>query len=564
MARIDLAKTRQAGFADEQVRKFALTKGDTIYDSTPTAPATTQGKQEGGGLIDLLPLLGAIGGSFIPGAGTIAGGALGAGAGTIAKQFFTGKGDPGEVVQEAALGGIGGVAGRGIGALLGKAVPKAGVGLRQAIRSPKVAATPFAAEEEATISQTLSKLGLRGSAQAQREQSPKVFKEIGEQIKTTLEGAKVPVDTTSATKTVQNAITNSINFDPAKPEWRRILNLRTSQIANMKTPRELYEYKQTLGQQLGNAFRKLERDAQLTPQEEAGLATWKSIDDILSSLVPEVKELTLAQSALYKAAPGLAQSAKRAINIPFTNIPIPGAARGLQAGADVVGRGAEAGGRLPIPSSTMLERLGVGAGAALGGAGSPPPQGFGEAEGGEAIEGAASAPASASQADTLRQAFLLQMLANPKQANTLKTIYEFGFPNQKISAGKEKIINQANTANSILNTMEREYKRVGPTGRIVGLGQKAGQALGLNPQASAYEAIRLASIGVLARAISSEVGVLTQQDIERAEQLLPKLTDTPQEARLKFRSLREAIAERKRAVYQKENGEEIEGIFEGL
>lgn len=84
----------------------------------------------GNTLIDLLPLIGSVGGSFIPGLGTIVGGALGAGAGTLLKQGVKGdKLDLGEVGKETLLGGAGGVIGKGLGFLGGKLLGKAATGL---------------------------------------------------------------------------------------------------------------------------------------------------------------------------------------------------------------------------------------------------------------------------------------------------------------------------------------------------------------------------------------------------------------------------------------------------
>lgn len=108
----NIAGARQAGYSDEEIQRYlAIRQGE----QTP---------QQGGGIADYLPLLGAIGGSFIPGAGTILGGALGAGAGTLLKQSMQGGGEPGEIIKEAALGGAGGILGKGIGAVAGKILPK--------------------------------------------------------------------------------------------------------------------------------------------------------------------------------------------------------------------------------------------------------------------------------------------------------------------------------------------------------------------------------------------------------------------------------------------------------
>lgn len=118
MARLDIAKARQAGLTDAQIQEYAKRKGVSLYESTPATPGP------GGGLAGLLPIAGAIGGSFTP-LGPIAGGAAGAGLGTLAKQLIQEQPvDVGEIGKETALGGVGGVIGKGIGAVGERILPK--------------------------------------------------------------------------------------------------------------------------------------------------------------------------------------------------------------------------------------------------------------------------------------------------------------------------------------------------------------------------------------------------------------------------------------------------------
>ena len=117
MARLDIAKARQAGLSDQQIQEYAQRRGVSVYDSSAQ-------QEQGGGLTNLLPMLGAIGGSFTP-FGPIAGGAGGAALGTLAKQLIQQKQpDVGEIGKEAALGGVGGVIGKGIGSIAGKVFPR--------------------------------------------------------------------------------------------------------------------------------------------------------------------------------------------------------------------------------------------------------------------------------------------------------------------------------------------------------------------------------------------------------------------------------------------------------
>lgn len=123
--RLDLSKVRKAGYEDDQIIAYVQKNPNIeIYDSSAPqqdeVPQSTQESPQKTTLqkaADWLPVAGAIGGSFIPGVGTIAGGAVGAGLGTVAKQFLDDKEgfDGGEVVKETALGAVGGVAGKVVG-----------------------------------------------------------------------------------------------------------------------------------------------------------------------------------------------------------------------------------------------------------------------------------------------------------------------------------------------------------------------------------------------------------------------------------------------------------------
>lgn len=107
----DVQAAKQAGYSDQEIQSYMATK-------QPAAQAPADKNKM---LYDLLPLIGGIGGSFIPGLGTIVGGALGSGAGALLKQGLEQQPiDLGEVAKEAALGGAGGVIGKGAGWLGGK------------------------------------------------------------------------------------------------------------------------------------------------------------------------------------------------------------------------------------------------------------------------------------------------------------------------------------------------------------------------------------------------------------------------------------------------------------
>lgn len=88
----------------------------------------------------------------------------------------------------------------------------------------------------------------------------------------------------------------------------------------------------------------------------------------------------------------------------------------------------------------------------------------------------------------------------------------------------------------------------GPSARSRGVILGILQKVGLAPQITQYEAMRQALIAPLARAISGEVGVLTDRDIGRAEGLLPKIGDSQEEVQRKLETLYTQIGNRKSAI----------------
>lgn len=143
LQKIKLAQ-QQGHDPSEVMRKavqYQASKAQTIPQ--PTSQAQPQQAQpKSNFLVDLLPLIGAVGGSFIPGAGTILGGAAGAGLGTLLKQGIQEKPlDVKEVAKEAAFAGVGGVAGKAAGFVGSKLFPSLAEGLGSA--GEKLAAKAF-------------------------------------------------------------------------------------------------------------------------------------------------------------------------------------------------------------------------------------------------------------------------------------------------------------------------------------------------------------------------------------------------------------------------------------
>lgn len=123
-------------------------------------------------------------------------------------------------------------------------------------------------------------------------------------------------------------------------------------------------------------------------------------------------------------------------------------------------------------------------------------------------------------------------------------------PKEAISAEAEKRETKLSDVDISIDVLEKQLTEVKGRGRFGGtIGKLLAGATGgeYATDTADYEALRKSMIGPLARAISGEVGVLTDRDISRAEGLLPKPTDAKKLAKKKLDNLR-ALVNAKRSV----------------
>ena len=124
-----------------------------------------------------------------------------------------------------------------------------------------------------------------------------------------------------------------------------------------------------------------------------------------------------------------------------------------------------------------------------------------------------------------------------------------------LTADEKKKQDKLGTLSTNLKVLEKNLNQVeqrgvlgGGVGKILA-GVTGGAQFG---ETADYEALRKGLIGPVARAISGEVGVLTDRDISRAEQLLPKVTDDPALAERKLQNLNQLISEQGGGTFRKQ------------
>lgn len=103
-----------------------------------------------------------------------------------------------------------------------------------------------------------------------------------------------------------------------------------------------------------------------------------------------------------------------------------------------------------------------------------------------------------------------------------------------IAAEAERISDKVNTAG-------------GGVAPVVGGLRKLGEKAGLDPDVTRLETLR-SELGPLARTVSSEVGVLTNPDIDRAQVLIPTVYDSKERAKAKLEMLNRFIDLMERSI----------------
>lgn len=145
------------------------------------------------------------------------------------------------------------------------------------------------------------------------------------------------------------------------------------------------------------------------------------------------------------------------------------------------------------------------------------------------------------------------------QDNTLKTLLQLGVASGDItptaanfileqrgmgksSTAQQKIANQTTALEQNINQLESQLSGIpsGAAGIPSSLLSRI-PALGLAPEAEVFNALKKSFVGPVARVIAQEVGVLTDQDVKRNEDILPKITDTAQIRSMKIQAIRTAI-----------------------
>jgi hypothetical protein len=478
--------------------------------------------------------------AIIPGAtsaGLFEAGLPGSDAQSIAQAGATGA-----ITAPAVMGALG----------MARKLSSAGGGMRQGVVNPQASPSPWAVTTEREIAEGLQAQGIKGSAQAQRLQVNDRYNQLGKQIQDTLAKSKKQVRTSIVVKRLDDALNDSLGFvegDATYETARRRLTEKLLTSANKgKTgltlkPSSLYDFKKYLNKQLSGAFTKLEKGSPLTPAEEVGMTFWKTIDEVLGVVVPEVKSLTQAQSLLHKASPGLAKSANKAYGIPLPTMRVPFPNRLAQAASDYTGRALQGAGAYTqnIPVNQLTQAAVLGQQALPGEQQAPSLETF-----------APSIPTNeAEPANQLTPELMAQMrlVMTDAEFSKLEKFYELT-TGRKDDAASRKRVRLLNQASPVVLRLTQEAL-TGSTGFWGAVKAQAGKIPGIdggNPEKLNRTTRGLAKL--IAGAFAGESGVGTDTDVERWLALMPKPGDTRQERKYALEQLMTSLVSEYTALGQ--------------
>ena len=477
-------------------------------------------------------------------------------------------------VAEAAIsGGLTAGALKGGGNLL-QGILRSSGGLGNALQSsvirPFVRPSATAAKTEGELTKESSKIfGKFSSAQGMREQSAKLFQGIQNKINAALPKIKNQLDfyddvLPKLYEKFDDTIDQTPQFNTKVDQLVQAVSkttengkLNASMVNNLKN-----RYSSILGK----AFDKIEKGTPLSAGEDATLALWEGLDEVMRTAFPSIKALTTQQSVLHRLAPGLQKSAQQGIPGNIFGLPLKVATRPVQGLQNAVGAGLSSVAGLgdKQPNAVLNNILMQGA-SRLGGGGQESPdlnleqmQDQAAAAGLETEQqglqlGLGQNDFSFGQpaSPRLTEEDVLSLIAtNPAGADLFKYLFEQGRKAKPVfTAAEKKDLQKFSMAENVLDQLEGSLPGLEGRGRIGGNIQQIFSATGLSPNVKIYNDFKNGVVIPLVRSLG-ESGALSNIDVERAVTLVPSVTDTPKEASGKLQKLRSLISQNKDAVLQ--------------
>jgi hypothetical protein len=505
----------------------------------------------------------------------------GAGAGALAG---LGESKRGEELQTALGGAALGGALVGAGALGGKfanRLQKFSGKKAPTIAGKKLKATPFFTQQKKELSKVAGKIGIKDKMSSADKMNivSSNFDETQKSIESILQGTK-PINEDKIVDIFFNNFKNS-NLDEAKPATKRLINVVLGKLDEASGDNvALSKLKSVARGEMGNAFKK--GGENLTDKQEAWGVLFKTIQETLDNVSPEIRKLNKFQKNLFDLADEFVPAAQKAterlgIRVPLTDVSLP-----TPVTKETAGRAAGAVGRAVAAPVTVPAKAAGRAVGALAGLPEPLRQAIQSAaiptvvgqatqeptaqpqdqptevdrtqldpQRQQALDIIDQAEAQAGQAGgaagipqiTPQMASMAQLLLAPKDAAKIKSAFDIQQKAQKAATSSPNSSAAMNVLSSLKSTFEQvqEQGLAAETGGIIGrvTGAAKGRAAAItqsSPEAATYKDSTDAFMSLLSRGLG-EKGVLTDKDIDRVRKAIPGFSDSPETASNKWKQI---------------------------
>lgn len=226
----------------------------------------------------------------------------------------------------------------------GAGLEKTGQAARRGVLNLKTPPTPYFRENERVIMSALDELGFSGSATRQAERLAPTMKALDTQIDQFLRVNPSSISKAQFKEQLTKSALENTHFNQFDPTAMRHLNAAIDDAlvgikGNEITNAQIFQVKNSLANGLGNAFRKASGDlaSDMSAKEAARYSAWSSVDEILTSMNPEVKQATLTQSFLHQASPAIQKATQASGKTPVIGR-VPGVSTIEQEMMDATGR----------------------------------------------------------------------------------------------------------------------------------------------------------------------------------------------------------------------------------
>jgi hypothetical protein len=437
------------------------------------------------------------------------------------------------------------------------ALEKVGTKMRRDVLNPKTEVSPFASEQAASLQKIQEKLGLKGSAKAQLEQLPELFRKTSEEVQTALKKAKNPKKGTLSEQFLKEVDEANYNIDD--PQFSKAVENEINILGKLdgKSAIEQYKMLEKYRSLLKSTRKKIDRGNTILPKEEARLAAFNALKSSIDEISPDIRALNTLQNQMYNLSEGLIKSTNKkgpGLTIAGTRIGIPNeVAQRLQ---DKAGKLLQATPKVEQYLSKFKPNIQGEPGTGIGMAASKVltddnqdmPVQSNEVLGEDVVSDNTDSIdfgmgqtqqelhpvfGAMSKQEVLQDAFKKGL--NSKQLDEIETLYDRFAPegkgNLKLSDTAIKSITDIRSALKDIDNLKTEINETDLVGPIKGLAAK-------NPYATDSRQLQ-AVIDRVKQTVGKalEGGVLRKEDEEKYKKILPVITDTKEVALRKIAEL---------------------------